>query len=90
MSRSIPTPAGQRRHARILGRRAASLNVALAAMRRGELLYCEYRAGRPHWSLTDGHTVDSKVAESLIRSASITPVSAALFDCAPAQTWRHR
>ena len=60
---SIVTPGELHRNAHRLDRRAASLNTALDAMRRGELLYLEYRAGRPHWSLTDGHTVDPKVAE---------------------------
>jgi hypothetical protein len=90
MTRSIPTPASLRQHAYRLDRRAASLNTALNAMRRGELLYLEYRAGKPHWALTDGHTIDPKVAESLTRNAAIKPVSAALFDCVPAQTWRYQ
>jgi hypothetical protein len=87
---AIPTPDSLRRAHRRLDRRAASLNAALAAMRRGKSLHLEYRSGgRPCWSLSNGRAVSAEVAAILTRNASVVPVGDALFAGIPGQTWRY-
>ena len=51
-----------RRIARRLDRRLGSANAALAAMRRGQTLHLQYRAGRRLWTLSDGRPVTAEVA----------------------------
>jgi hypothetical protein len=89
MSTGIFTQNELRRLGRRLDRRGTSINVALTAMRRGELLCLEYRAGKPHWLLSNGAAVHADIANILISNALIIPASGALFDCVPAQTWRY-
>ncbi len=70
-----------------LDRRTASINRALGSLRWGELLYLEYRAGKPHWSLSGGSIVTPDIAALLIRNASVVPLNDALLE-GMSQTWR--
>ena len=65
----------------------AEVAQMLAAMRRGQFLQLQYRAGRPLWSLSDGRSVSAEVAETL-KNASVAPAGRALFPDMPAKTWR--
>ena len=84
----VYTPTDLHRSSRRLDRRLASVNTALAAMRRGQFLQLQYQAGRPLWSLSEGRSVSAEVAETLIKNASVVPADRALFPDMPAQTWR--
>ena len=86
---SIYTPGELHRLGRRLSRRIASVDGALQAMRRGELLHLQYSAGRPLWSLSSGRVVSSEVAAIIINDARIVPVGRALFDGMPGQSWKH-
>jgi len=66
-------------------RRLARVNMALAAMRRGQFLQLQYQAGRPLWSLSDGRSVSAEVAEILIKNArpSSRPAARCFLTCRP-------
>jgi hypothetical protein len=84
----IYTPSELHRLGRVLERRIASANSALAAMRQGESLHLQYRAGSPLWSLSGGRSVSANIAENLIEHAFVAPVDDALFADMPGQSWR--
>jgi hypothetical protein len=67
----------------------AAANRALAVIRKGQTLHMQYRAGRPHWSLSDGTPVTAEVAAILIRDAHVEPADGALFETMPGQSWRY-
>ena len=85
----VPTAASLHRHHCRLDRKLATATTALAAMRRGQSLHLQYRAGRAFWSLSGGQSVSADVATILTSNASVAPVDDALFSNMPGQTWRH-
>jgi hypothetical protein len=85
----IYTPGELHRLGRRLERRIASADSALGAMRRGESLHLQYRAGSPLWSLNGGRSVSVNIAEILIEHAFVAPVDDALFVDMPGQSWRY-
>jgi hypothetical protein len=82
------TPAELHSLGRRLDRRVASIHVALAAMRQGDFLHLEFRAGRARWLLSCGRPVSADVGKILTQHASVRPVGGALLSQLPGQEWR--
>jgi hypothetical protein len=57
----------------------------IAALQNGQVLYHEFRRNGPRWWLSDGATVNAKVARIVIANPNIFGTGA-LFDV-PAQSW---
>lgn len=89
---AYPSPqisrASQLRHSRRLISHVADV---LEAMRAGQLLHLEHRAGCPLWSLSDGTAVSADVADLITRNETVEPTGASLFPALMlGQTWRVR
>ena len=78
----VYTPSDLHRSSRRLDRRLARVNTALAAMRQGQFLQLQYRAGRPLWSLSGGRSVSAEVAETPHQATR--PSSRSAARCSPA------
>jgi hypothetical protein len=57
-------------------------------MQRGEALHFEHAWFGPVWWMSRGLRVSDEVARVVIQNANVTGVGDALFNDAPAQTWR--
>jgi hypothetical protein len=72
--------------------RALRLNRAaaavLAAMRGGQSLHLEFRQTGPRWTLSDGRSIDDRVARLVIINSEIVAEKDALFPEIMSQTWR--
>ena len=88
---SIPTPERLRKQARRLDRQIRGAEAVVNRMRGGNALHKFYVIGTPTWTLTNGHRVDSAVAEILIRHPRIVDVGDALplSGGAKSQTFRY-
>jgi hypothetical protein len=66
-----------------------SVNQALSAMRKGQVLHLTHEWYGEVWWLTDGRRLKPEVAKALIDSKQIGDVGDSLLPAdAPAQTWR--
>ena len=68
-------------------RQLREVDRVLAHMKTGITLQVTNTTAGPCWTLSDGRRVSAGVAELVVRSSSVAPVSGGLFEGAPAQVW---
>jgi hypothetical protein len=82
------SPGKLRNQARRLDRLNGKVATVLTVMRRGEALILEYRWHGRVWCLSGGRHITDEIAQVVIQSTNVSGVGDALFNDAPAQTWR--